>query len=410
MNHTFSSLPRLSRRANPVIVLDNVTGVGDDGWCLIAPFGEWPKTRVFREAGRVREQNFIQVLDEAAADAMLSRENSLFGRLKRAFVGVPVFKGHGDLPDVDPQALAPAGGKIKLGVVDQIRKSPRGLEAHFALDPDGAAAVAAGWRFPSGFWYVQPTGTRGEAILARPFKLISVALTPFPNISGVESLANAALPFSPTTTKTFNHEPDMKLIIGWLLAQGIALANTENPSEAQVLDALQRLHASAAADVTALGNEKQTLGGKITALTAELDQSRRRVDDAVAALGNEKTARAAERQARAEAVVDLAIQRGQATVAQRDDHVATLVNSADLASATQALLSGPTIVKTVGQEAQSGKQNAGLPNELQLQAEYSQAFQTELIATGQNPARAHNNIMTLPKYAGLAQKLLPRPA
>ena len=54
-----------------------------------------------------------------------------------------------------------------------------------------AEAVKAGYKFPSGFWYVLPNGQRGEQILCRPFKLISVALTPFPNISGVESLANS---------------------------------------------------------------------------------------------------------------------------------------------------------------------------------------------------------------------------
>ena len=201
----------------------------------------------------------------------------------------------------------------------------------------------------------------------------------------------------------------MKLIIGWLLAQGIALANTENPTETQVLEALQRRHTAQTADVAALGNERQTLTGKITTLETERDQFRQRADEAASALTNEQTARAAERQGRAEAVVDLAIQRGQATVAQRDAHIAALTNSADFTSAAAALLAGPVVAKTVGQDTQSGKQNAGLANEQQqLQTEYNLAFQSELIATGQNPARAHNNIMTLPKYAGLAAKLLPQ--
>jgi len=424
--------------------LDNTLAVAEDGWCLIAPFGEWPKTRVYREAGRVHEQRFLQVLDDAAADALLAKENSLFGRLKRAFIGVPVYKGHGDLADVDPQAISGGGEKIKLGVVDQIRKTARGLEAHFALDADGAAAVAAGWKFPSSFWYVRPIENAArpeprapglaETIRCRPFKLISVALTPFPNISGVESLANARTekvaagvppavdsgilpPVTPLTTLP-NHEPppttnpqpsDMKLITGWLLAQGAALANAENPSETQLLEALQHLHTTTAASVAALGNERQTLSDRLTALETERDQFRQQATDTATALTNEKSARYAERQGRAEAVTDLAIQRGKATVAQRDTHITTLANSPDFELAARGLLNGVTVVKTAGQEVQSGKQNAGLPNEQQqLQNEYNQAFQAELIATGQNPARAHNNIMTLPKYAGLAAKLLPK--
>ena len=455
----------LSAAALPRLCVNNSLGLTDDGWCLIAPFGEWPKTRVYREGGRVREQRFIQVLDDAAADSLLARENSLFGRLKRAFIGVPVFKGHGDLAEVDPQAIAGGGEKIKLGVVDGIRKTARGVEAHFALDPEGAAAVAAGWKFPSSFWYVraeEKTGDRSqnsEGIRCRPFKLISVALTPFPNIAGVESLANAehsssnikaptsnfqhpeklqapnskgeAQPvmagagegmlkrtevraplvsnFNPNPNPNPNPNTNMKLITGWLLAQGISLANAESPTETQILDALQQWHTTAATNLAALGNERQSLSDQLAALETERDAFRQQAEAAATALANETLARQSERQGRAEAITDLAIQRGKTTVAQREAHVTALANSPDFELAARALLASATVVKTAGQEVQSGKQNAGLGGEQQqLQAEYSQAFQTELIATGQQPARAHQNIMTLPKYAALAEKLLPK--
>ena len=42
-----------------------------------------------------------------------------------------------------------------------------------------------------------------------------------------------------------------------------------------------------------------------------------------------------------------------------------------------------------------------------LQNEYQQAFTTEMVATGNDPVKAHKNVMTLPKYAGLAEKLMP---
>ena len=95
----------------------------------------------------------------------------------------------------------------------------------------------------------------------------------------------------------------MKLITGWLLARGIAPANSENPTETQVLEAIQRLHTSTTADVTALGNEKQTLSGALTALTGERDTLRRRQEETTTALANEQTARAAERRGRAELAV-----------------------------------------------------------------------------------------------------------
>ena len=209
----------------PELVLDNAIALDDDGWALIAPFGRHPKNRVFNENGQIKEQKFIQVLDNESADAMVGKENSFFTKLKRALVGIPVFKGHGDLKDHDPKALA-NDQKIKLGVVDQIRKSERGIEAHFALDNDGAAAVAAGWKLPSALWLVQPIGNEVQAngqnaILARPFKLLSVALTQFPNIPGVESLANAK-----STQPAEAPQQNMTLkenIIGLLAGKGVKL-------------------------------------------------------------------------------------------------------------------------------------------------------------------------------------------
>jgi hypothetical protein len=399
-----------------LLPLANDTALNDDGWCLIAPFGEWPKTRVYRENGQVKEQQFIQVLDHASADALVSKENSFFGKLKRAFIGVPVFKGHGDLNEIDPQAISSDRAKIKLGVVDQIRKSPRGLEAHFALDHEGAEAVRAGWKFPSGFWYVQPGGTRPlrdgtRAILARPFKLISVALTQFPNISGVESLANAGPAATPPReeTKPINETSDMKLITGWLLAQGVALANTETPTETQILEAMQKLQTTHAGQVTALDNEKTSLASAIVALTNERDTHARLAQENAAALAQEQAARQTERSRAAAAVADLALYRGLLTVADRAGMIAALENSRAFDTDQQALLARPVITKTTtNHSTESGKLESGLTSAAaKTQAEYEAAFQTELIAAGQNPVQAHRNIMVLPKYAGLAARLVP---
>jgi hypothetical protein len=103
------------------LALDNEGELDADGWALIAPFWEHPKTRVFREGGQVKEQQFLQVLDNDSADAMMAKENSFFRTLRRALVGIPVYKGHGDLNEADPQAVANETRKIKLGGVDRIR-------------------------------------------------------------------------------------------------------------------------------------------------------------------------------------------------------------------------------------------------------------------------------------------------
>ena len=392
-------------------------GMDADGWALIAPFGNHPKTRVFREDGRLREQKFIQVLDDESADSLVNGANSLFRKLKRALVGIPVYRGHGDLADHDPHALATDATKIKLGVVDKIRKSARGIEAHFALDHEGAAAVAAGWKLPSAFWLVSPIGLEvlpdgKPAVRARPFKLLSVALTPFPNISGVESLANAS-PTKPAENRpTAGIQPTnqniimKQLMIGWLAAQGVSLAN--DATEQAVFDAFHQEMRARSSSVSALGNEKNTLTTiTIPALTRERDDYQRQSSDATAALANEHAARVAERQRAATFAVDLAIQRGRLLIADRAAKIAALENSATFEADARTLLDGRAVVKT---EAVAGKQRAALDDEArQTHAEYQEAFSAELLATGQNPVQAHLNIMRLPKYAGLAVKLAPNP-
>lgn len=409
------------------LVLGNASAIDDEGWGLIAPFGEHPKTRVFRENGRIKEQQFIQVLDNDAADAMTAKENSFFGKLKRAVIGIPVFKGHGDLRDADPQAVSNETEKIKLGVVDQIRKTARGIEAHFALDNDGVKAVTEeGYKYPSAFWWVLPNGRRGDAILAKPFKLISVALTPYPNISGVESLANTATagqtcrsaPPIPIAEQELNggahrdaattNEPDMKLIAGWLRARGVPLGNAEIPTEAQVLDSLETLFTSTAGEVAALGNENSTLSGQLSAITADRDAQKVRAEQNAAALGNEQSARKADRKLGASVIVDIAIRGGIKSVAERAAAIESLANSADFQKAADELLkNAPAHTTTRNGRDVSGKQMAALQNEhAAALLEYNELFSRELPLAGQNPVKAHDNVMA--KYPALAERLRPQ--
>jgi hypothetical protein len=446
--------PALANENDRAVVLANAAEIDADGWGLIAPFGEWPKTRMYREHGQIKSQDYLQVLDHTAAAALTGRENSLFGRLKRAFIGIPVYLGHGDLSDVDPHAVTRPQPKLKLGVVDQVRQTPRGIEAHFALDHDGAAAVAAGWKFPSAFWYVQPTANAQSPepkaqspspIRCRPFKLISVALTQFPNISGVESLANAAtpalgvgtacphilpshsqtkdvgtsrphpdaahsfpLPIHFTDTNISNNTPMKELLLGWLATQGVALAN--DVSDTGLVQAVQAAATRGADQLTALGNEKSQLDQRLAALENEARTAAEQTAQAHTALANEQAARHAERQTAAGVVVDEAIRRGIKPVAERAAALAALANTAAFAQDAAALLAlSPARATTTNGLDRSGKQQAGLSDEAQaLHNEYQQAFQAELMAAGQNPAKAHANIMTLPKYGGLAAKLMPK--
>jgi hypothetical protein len=394
------------------LMLDNEAATLDEeGWALIAPFGEHPKTRVVKKNGTLVEEKFVQVLDDESAEQLLSRENSIFRRIRRAVVGIPVYKGHPDLRDYAPETAGGAGKKEIIGTIDKVRKTARGIEAHFVLTPAGADAVEnEGCKYPSALWLVQPIGQRGEAILARPFKLLSAGLTAHPNITGVESLANArgagAETSSVAKAMEDTKEPDMKLIAGWLLAQGAALANAESPTESQVLEALQKLHTAKAGEVTSLGNERSTLAGENARLKSQIAT----LNTSATTLENERADLKAQidslKSGRAAAVVDLAIARGKLNVAERAARIEALENGQDFEKEAAALLASATRYRTAA-SAESGKILSNQGADGDPREEYCASVERYMKETGEtDPIKAHHAVMQ--RNPGLAEKLKVR--
>lgn len=390
------------------LCLGNDAALDDDGWALIAPFGEWPKDRIANVNGRPTLQHFLQVLDNDSADTLLAKENGIFRKIKRALIGIPVYGGkgvpHPDVQDYAPETLSNARGEKKvIGVVDQVRKSAKGIEAHFNLTPDGAMAVEnEGCKFPSAFWLVQPTGeARHGATVVRPFQLLSVGMTRTPNISGVESLANARMQEEQAQIET--EEPPMKLIAGFLMAKGIPLANSEAPTETMVLEAIQKIYNEQSGRVVALGNEKDTLAGQLNTLNTKvtaLENDKATLSGKVTALENERNT---ERKARIETVVDLAIAQGRLKVAERDARITALGNSQDLAKDIKTMMESAKIIRMPG-DTESGKALANDMSQEGVRQTYSDAFQKHLRENPEHtPIQAHNAV--LKAHPALAEAL-----
>jgi len=163
------------------------------------------------------------------------------------------------------------------------------------------------------------------------------------------------------------------------------------------------LHASAAGEAAALGNENSTLTGENMDLKARLSH----LQSNAAALENEKAALKtqadAERKGRAAAVVDLAIARGKLAVSERPARLQSLENSADFERETAALLDSAARFKTAG-SAESGKilSNHGASGD--AREEYCAAVERHMKETGEtDPVKAHHSVMR--NYPGLAEKL-----
>ncbi len=376
--------------------LGNELALDNEGWALLAPFGEHRKTRLAMVNGKPVEESFVQIFAEADADACLANENGsgLFAWLKRAVIKRPIYNGHPDIKLYAPETVTLGNEKlVPLGLNDGLRKTTRGLEFKPLLVPDGAQAVRDGSKYPSALFLLQKTGKvrdNGD-IEVRPFKVASIGLTAFPNISGVDSLANAK---EAAAKQTEQQPPDntmKQLLIGWLAAQGVALAN--DATDQQVFDALTKSHQTVTTSATALGNEKVTLTSTITALTGERDQFKTQLTTAQTALANEQTAARALHKSRSEFAVDLHINQGKLAVAERDAEVAKLValgNETEFAAAVTALGARPVKFK-VGNGDAGAKGKTG--------ADANRSASEQVLALANEDARYKDKPFTPELYA-----------
>lgn len=347
---------------NISLTLANDATMDNDGWCLIAPFGELPNRRYVQKPGSgITEEKFLQIVDEDAVDAILANEKTLLRRLKLATVGMPIFKGHPDHHEHDPVVVPTGQPKIRLGVVDKLRKSSRGLEAHCVISRDQATTVAnEGFKYPSATWNVIMSGeTRNGAFVCSPSRLLSIGLTDKPQISGVDALANARPQLPAATTEEKTKDTMKPQIQGWLAALGTTLAN--DASESSVLEAITTRFTKLTGELTVLGNAKTDLEATVKTIMAERDGFKTKNTEAGTALANAQTALANEHKSHSAVVIDLAIAQGKIAVAARDTEIATLANATDFPAACAAITARARQFK-VGEAPQTDAEKKALAN------------------------------------------------
>jgi hypothetical protein len=314
------------QNSGDVFAVGNELALDNEGWALILPKGRHIKHRQVSRGGQIVNESYAQLVDDQSLDELLANNESLATakpsltqRVKRFVAGIPVFKGHPDLKVHAPQTVgADKDAPIPAGVGNRLRKSERGLETKLTLLDAGIEAVAnEGHKFTSALLLVKRTGVvdADGTVEVRPFKIISIGLTPYPNISGVDSLANANANKPAANQNEQKDKTLMKsLLIGWLAAQGIVLAN--DSTEQAVFDAFNGEMNKRAASITTLGNTKTTL----------------------------ETSLKAERLGRAMAVADLAFAQGKLKAEDREAKVTALANSTDFDKDAKALLGEKVIV------------------------------------------------------------------
>ena len=153
----------------------NIALVSNDGWALIAPFGDHPAP----------DRSYVQRFDRTQSAKVVATWNSPTGMAARIFKNkahnrdgsdsMPVWDGH---PDSDRARWL--HGKL-LGEVTKLRTGSAGLEGLLSWNAKGMARRTRGPLYPSPLWWHLPPAGNPPTVF--PEFLESVGLVPEGNIS-----------------------------------------------------------------------------------------------------------------------------------------------------------------------------------------------------------------------------------
>jgi len=283
------------------------------GKYLIAPWGEHPNV-----AG-------MQLVDSAAAAALKRSVNVAWmrvGSLVRFGCAIPVFRGHPDEP-VCALNDSESADKTVYGKVTGLEAGARGIYASVAWDSSACARLPRGLRF-SARWGMDALSAGRN----RPSVLLSLGLTKFPNIPGVDAAnsARAAKKLSSNTNQgNKKMNKDMLLKLGFTDAQADSyLAGAEGaPSEDEVIAAFDKLYNRA-----------------IEAEGGESDEAKKK-----AAAEKAKAAQNSAKKVAVENTLKLAQNSGRLTPAEVEGARKTLEDAEDIEAACNALMAKPAKFK-----------------------------------------------------------------
>lgn len=272
--------------------------IGEDGWALAAPYGD----KVYNLTdGKGAIKQVIQRFTKENADALVNSFSSVFGKVKRFFKGMPIYAGHPD----DKVLGHFYQDKAQKGIFNEMQAREDGLYVKPLFNEDGAALLNGEDKlFFSVRWAAKQTGTLDGKPVMEPFKMLSIGMTPTPNLA--TELLNA------------QNTMDRKKLIGLLATLGVTLANAE--ADDATIEAAVTAHNAALANTA-------------TETTNKLKDAEKKALDAETALANA-------RKDFTKHVLDSRIKDGAITEAERATWEGRLVaNFANELTALQGLQS-----------------------------------------------------------------------
>ena len=304
----------------------------EKGWVRVCPYGDQLKRRTVRTPdGRLVSETYMQRITMPCAEEMARKANSLWGKIRRFRVGIPIYRGHPDIHKHSPNTVALMNQEMEeLGSFAEIEAREDGLYAKPILNQAGRIACEnEGLKWLSPFWWVRVLDATANPPIVEPHELISVGMTDCPNLTGGDALANE------TTIM------DRNKIIELL---GLASDVTDE----QIWVALGAVLARAGM-CTGLENEKADLSQK-------LQEAQTAIEAAKTSTTNLQTSLANERTNRDQLLLDRATEAGLITAAERPAWQTALSNESTREAKLTELAALKPKLKTSALTAGAGQQ------------------------------------------------------
>jgi hypothetical protein len=277
----------------------------EDGWYLIAPYGEFP---------RPQDDGEVQIFHREQAENVVRTFNSIPGKAARYMKsmwhglksrwGVPAFEGHADSHPGKWRTLN------QLAEVNDLRAEDDGLWGHITWNADALArrTQELGPLKPSPLFWHEPRDDKGRVF---PEMLESIGLVVHPNIKTAPAwTANAALAGLPADKQEnenqMKHRDQLIALLGLKAdATDEAIQSSLDAHGLKVTSTANAL-ASATAEKNELQNKLTSANGAVTELTTERDGLKTKVTELTTANGALTT----ERNALVDGILTVAEKRG----------------------------------------------------------------------------------------------------
>ena len=291
--------------AGTIIFSNADMSVDEKGWTLI-PYGKWLHSLGW--------QHFAKEDAVAMCNTFTRAAEGVVNKIRRFVIGLPVFKGHPDEPELASQFP----DDTIYGQTAEMEARENGLAIKMVLSNAGASLVEKGLKYISPRWHAEQHGVKDDGSkIWIPKQMLSIGLVDRPNIPNA---------------KLCNYSPDFMNKAELIALFKLAADATDEQVRAALSNAASRPEASALSNAESRLTTAATELGTVRVSLANVTTER---DNATAALANE-------RKAHRTSLVNAAIRDGRVIPADQALWVGRLEANFDAEAKTLANMA-PTI-------------------------------------------------------------------